>query len=447
MPRPRETTHRPASPDLTELLSEVPDLGVPRPAYDGRSLANVGPTILRASGVEGSSGSIPLAPPLASTYDPFRGRRADGPIVVFLVDGLGWNLFREWVEDGSAEASRWSTHARAMTTVFPTTTTAALTSLSSGTPPGRHGLVGYRQFLPRYGVVADMLKMSPLGTPTPDLLVGPTWAPSDISGAPTIFRRGVDGIAVSRDRFQGSGFTRVLYDGAAFAGYSTLADFAHELVRLIARPDPPGVIFAYWDELDTIQHLRGRHRGLASFELDRIAGMVAYVRDHVPSARRARTTLLVTGDHGQVPATPAARIPVETHPAIVRELAHPLAGDRRAGFFAARPGRLPALRSALQKVVPPSSTILDMERALDGGLFGPPPYHAEIAARLGDLLVLVPAPTSLTYLLPGAAPPARYMLGAHGGLDPDELIVPLVAGRLEDFGKGAGQRSPAVPQR
>jgi hypothetical protein len=52
---------------------------------------------------------------------------------------------------------------------------------------------------------------------------------------------------------------------------------------------------------------------------------------------------------------------------------------------------------------------------------------------LGDLLVLVPSPAGLTYLPPGAALPSRYLLGAHGGLEPDELIVPLVAGFLSDI--------------
>ena len=424
------------SRELAELTAPIPSLGVPRPRYDGRSIANLAPSVVASLGTSVSDAPPPLAPPFEPGVDPFHGRRAEGPVVVFLVDGFGWNLFSDWTAEGRARALAWARLARPISTVFPSTTTAALTSLSSGTPPGRHGLVGYRQFLPRYGVVADMLKMSPFGAPTSDHLVGPHWQPSDVSGAPTIFRRGVEGVAVSRDRFRASGFTRLLYDGATYAPYSTLADFAHELSRLLARDDPPKTIFAYWDELDTIQHLRGPSRSLASFELDRVAHLIEYVRDHVPPGRGASTTVLVTGDHGQVPASPEGRIAVETIPPVVRELAHPLAGDRRAGFFAARPGRVQALREALGSVVPAGSKILPMDRALEAGLFGPPPFHPEIAARLGDLLVLEPAPASLTYLLPGASPPSRYMLGAHGGLDPTELVVPLVAGPLADFAPG-----------
>jgi len=55
-----------------------------------------------------------------------------------------------------------------------------------------------------------------------------------------------------------------------------------------------------------------------------------------------------------------------------------------------------------------------------------------VAERLGDLLVLVPSPAGLTYLPPGASP-GRHLEGAHGGLEHDELAVPLIAGRLSDL--------------
>jgi hypothetical protein len=416
------------------LLAPRGSLGLPVPAYGGRSIPNVTRSVIEAVGAR-PKGDPPLVPPLAPDLDPFDGGSADGPVVVLLVDALGWGAF---VRQDDPPQSRfplsWQNRAQPITTVFPTTTTAALTSLSTATPPGRHGLGGYRQYLPRFGLVADLIRMTPLGIGVPESLVGPDWTPALISGAPSIFRRGVRGIALSRDKFAGTGFTRLLYDGAEYVPYSTASDLAHLLARQLDRPRPPPVIFAYWDELDTVQHRRGPLPELIRLEIDQLTRLIGFVRDHVSPRRAAKTTLIVTGDHGQVPATLEARIPIERFPEITRLLSRPPAGDRRSGFFSARPGQVTALRSALLHRLPIGSRVIPMSAALSGGLFGPPPFHPEIQDRLGDLLVLVPSPAGLTYLPPGVAPPTRYSIGAHGGLEADELLVPLITGSLTEMG-------------
>jgi hypothetical protein len=406
--------------------------GIARPRYDGRSLVNVSVSVFQAAGGRATTGP-PLAPGLDADLDPFSGRRATGPVLVLLVDGFGYAHLDHWRSTGSRRARLWSDRARPITTVFPSTTTAALTSLSTGTPPARHGLVGYRQYLPRFGVVADLLKMSPVGVPGRDLLIGPRWRPDHLSGAPTLFRRGLRATAVTREQFRGTGFTRLLYDGTEFVGYATGTDLARGLARVLGRPRPPPVVFTYWDELDTIQHLRGPDRSLISLELERMAHLVEHVAGSISAARRGKVTVVITGDHGQVPATVRARVRLESDPRIVSELARPLAGDRRAGFLLARPGRTQALRNALRRVLPRGSRVIPMREALRAGLFGPPPFHPEIDQRLGDLLVLVPSPAGLYYSTPGSAPPSRHLYGAHGGLEPEEMVVPLVAGPLSAF--------------
>lgn len=376
--------------------------------------------------------SPPLGPPLAPDLDPFGGGRAPGAVIVFLVDAFGERQLDHWARGGSTRARRWQAMSRPLSTVFPSTTTVALTSLSTGAPPGRHGVVGYREYLPQFGTVADLLKMSPVGLATRDLLVGPHWRPEMISGVPTVFRRGLDAAVVTRAAFEGTGFTRLIYDGATIVPYSTGAELAHQLRRVVERTPVPPAVFVYWDELDTIQHLYGPDPELVDLELERVAELLEYAAARAPRAVAESTTVMITGDHGQVPATVAARIALDAEPRIAAELARPLAGDRRAGFLTARPGRLGALTEALADRLPPGSHVIPMPDALDAGLFGPPPYHPEVEQRLGDLLVLVPSPAGLTYLPPGAAP-GRHLEGAHGGLEPDELAVPLVTGRLREF--------------
>lgn len=415
-------------PELRSLLTPRAPLGLPVPDYAGRSLPNVASTIARALGAPASDAALP---PLAPGLDPFEGRRAEGPVLLWVIDGLGFEHLRSAARTSEA-ASRWFHRARPLTSVFPTTTTVALASLATASPPSRHGLVGYRQFLPRYGAVVDMLRFSPFGVAEDDALLGPAWKPTEVLAAPTIYRQGVRAVALSRDRFEGRAFTRAIYDGAEYASYASGADFAGALAGLLTRAEPPPLLAAYWDELDLVEHLRGPGTGVAGLEADRCVGLLDFVARSVGPAVARRTRVLITADHGLVPVEPASQLALDAEPTIAPLLAQPPTGDRRVGFLRARRGAVGPLRAALAGRVPVGTRILAAEEAVDGGLFGPPPYHPELLERLGDLVVLVPSPSGITYALPGRLA-RRPLVGAHGGLEPAELLVPLVTGTLEEL--------------
>ena len=413
----------------------VPDprVGVPIPAYRGRSLGNLTSSLYAAlsSGREGDS---PPLPPLDGDLDPFGGGRPTGPVVVLLLDGLGWTALL-----GSAErtpggvASRWVPQARPLTSVFPTTTTVALTSLSTGAAPGQHGVLGHRLYLPRFGTVVEILRMSPVGVAAPETLIGPDWSPSAVSGVPSIFRRGIPAVALSRERFEGTGFTRLIYDGATFVAYSTGSDLALSLVEILSRDDPPSLVLAYRDDLDVVQHLRGTRPELVDLELERADAILSFVARHVKPDLADRTHVIVTGDHGQVPLAADRQLAVDREPTLLSHLSRPPSGDRRAAYFVARPGHLAALRETLEARLPRGGRLLDMPAAVEAGLFGPPPFHPELSERIGDLLLLLPSPGGVSYSVPGARSRPHRMIATHGGLEPAELLVPLISGILSEL--------------
>jgi hypothetical protein len=427
----------PADPAGRRIWRVDTETGLPVPRYDGRSIVNLAVSAFAASGVHRTRGP-PLAPPLDDGVDPFSGPSA-GTKMIVLVDGLGWSRFLAWSRSGGATGRRWGRSAVPLTTVFSSTTSSALVSLSTGVPPGRHGLVGYRQYLPRFGVVGDMLSMAPVGIGARDQLMGPGWTPSMLSGAPTLYRRGMRTTVLTRDIFEGSGFTRLLYDGAEFVGYATASHLVHELVGILGRPRPPPVVYLYWPDLDTVQHLVGLDPRWFAMEMDRISDLLRRTASELRTRTSRSVRVAITGDHGQVPSTLAKRVAVDREPAILQEMARPLAGDRRAGYFAARPGRIRALERALERRLAPGTPVLGTEAVLRAELFGPPPFHPEIRERIGDLVVLPRSPACVTSLLPGAAPPKRFLAGAHGGLEAEELLVPLISGTLSDLTESPGR--------
>ena len=70
--------------------------------------------------------------------EPVRDARQ---VVILVLDGLGWEQFDDHREHMPTLATF---EGGAITTVVPSTTATALTSITTGLTPGEHGLVGYR---------------------------------------------------------------------------------------------------------------------------------------------------------------------------------------------------------------------------------------------------------------------------------------------------------------
>jgi len=70
--------------------------------------------------------------------------------------------------------------------------------------------------------------------------------------------------------------------------------------------------------------------------------------------------------------------------------------------------------------------MLDAPVALKAGLFGPGAPADEAPARLGDLLAIARADHYLDRL-----DRRRRLRGRHGGLSPEEMLIPWLAVRLD----------------
>jgi hypothetical protein len=103
----------------------------------------------------------------------------------------------------------------------------------------------------------------------------------------------------------------------------------------------------------------------------------------------------------------------------------PITGESRAAFVFPRPGRADKVRNYLESVGPGWFTVVDSAEALGSGLMGKT-VSDEAYARAGQLLVLPRGDHALQ-----RARPSMPLLGRHGGLTQDEMLVPLIAARLD----------------
>src|SRR3954452_3722709 len=109
-----------ASRTLARLEPMLPD-------YDGGCLSNVVPALLaRESGVPAW-----LPAPAATARQ----------VVLLALDGLGWDQLQSRITLAPTLAGLVG---GPITSVCPSTTATCLTSLTTGAPPARHGVLGYR---------------------------------------------------------------------------------------------------------------------------------------------------------------------------------------------------------------------------------------------------------------------------------------------------------------
>ena len=330
-------------------------------------------------------------------------------VVLCVIDGLGAIQLR-----GHAGHARRLAGAMAkkdvLSSVFPSTTAAALTSLLTGSDPGRHGLVGYQVRDPQRGVLINQLS-------------GWEKAGADASAwqaEATVFERaaaqGRPALAVGLPEYAHSGFSAATLRGADFRAARSAAD-RMALALALAEEHDGALVYCYLPEVDKAGH---KH-GVASAE------WVAALEDldaAMPSSVPSGVGVLVTADHGMVDVPRSRHLIIDEHSPLQSGVAA-IAGEPRMLHVyledAARADEIAAWwRSGLEG----TADVLTRDQAVQGGLFGAE-VTPEAADRVGDLVV--PA-RGVWALYDGAAEDQRAqgMVGQHGSLSPEELRVPLL---------------------
>jgi len=332
---------------------------------------------------------------------------ADASRVLLLVlDGLGWHQLRE--RTGLAPTLA-SLAGGPITTVAPTTTAAALTSISTGLPPGEHGVVGYR------------IAVGDGATPHDEVLNALRWSTGSGDAQrrhdprafqPCVLFEGQWPPVVTRSAFLGSGFTASHLSDTRLLGYGDRRGLVDAVLGAIADGEP--FVYAYWDDVDRTAH----EFGLAErYDAELVAcdAMVAELLDRLPPG----TGVVVTADHGQVH--------VDDHlvdlPAEVTSLVDGQSGEARFRWLHARPGAAVELLDACTDAFGDMAWVAPVGRVVSDGWLGPLVTEAA-RRRLGDVALVAHQPVAF---VDAAEHTSIHLIGRHGGLTDAEIDVPALA--------------------
>jgi hypothetical protein len=360
------------------------DTGPVRPDYGGASVSGIVPALL-------GSRPAPWMPACVA------GARA---VVLLVLDGFGWRAIKA---AGAQLPVLGSLEGGPITTVVPSTTAAALTSISSGMAPARHGLVGYRMLFG--GQVLDVLRWKVPEGRAPD--------PGSVTLVESVFC-GRDVPTVVRAEFARSGFTESHMRGVRFVGWRTTATLVTHVARLVDAGEV--FVYAYYDGVDKVAHEYGIADGFFSAETAATDRLVGDLLDALPGD----AVLVITADHGQVQFE--QWVTMEPVAAYVRVYG----GDARLRYLYARPGAEGDLLKAAGDAYGDCAWVFSREQLVDEGWLGPDPPSGDVLARIGD--VTLAAKGNVAFADPTHPHETRLKAG-HGSLSPDEMLVPLLAGR------------------
>lgn len=416
------------SPDevLQRLRVHAPEPGMVLPDYGGFGTCNVSQLILKNFGLANRCPDV-LAPLLDRKYKR---------VILLIMDALGWNQIQSWVEDlPSLRRMYERSQAVPLTVTFPSTTTVALTAIYTGLTPVEHTVTGHYVYMRELGAVMDVLRFSPSGDPRREVYAERGMDVHELFPMTTMFEplkeAGLEGLSITRGIFTNTALGWLHHVGADVIGYLTGSDMFVHLRNAMKRSQREGVIAVYWDVVDMLAHEYGPFSDSVRAAVDQIFyGFEREILNSLTPAERAETVLLITADHGQCNSHPEEAVLLSEEPKLRDLLMLPPTGQSRAAYLYANQGEAGALGAELARYSE-QFHVRTSQDALQSGLFGPPEHAHRIRHRVGDYITIGRNGAQLL-----GSEISRHQLsivGRHGSLTENEMLVPLIALPLEGW--------------
>jgi hypothetical protein len=424
-------------PDQTsQYLSRLQDNLIPGldlgneiiyPKYENQSIVNIPSTVCEWMDLP-RFGSGPLIPeiiaPLGSGF-----RR----VILLLIDGLALHRFIRWMEI----APVWKTLVQdgvlaPLTSVVPSTTSSALTSLWTGVSPASHGVIGYEMWLKEFSLIGNMITHAPITfRNSTDSLGAAGFSPDQFLSNTTfgthLKEHGVKSYSYTHYGIANSGLSRMLMNDVEVVPFQTPASMWVSIRNLIKnKSNEKMYVWTYWGQVDGISHYHGPDDERTAAEFSHYSSAFQnFFLDQLNPTDRAETLLILTADHGQTSTPLNSTQVLANHPGLNQHLRMKPTCENRLAFLYLRPCHEDAVREYFSQTWPDRFDLLSQDDAVDNGLFGPGDKHPDLTDRVGDLIVVARDDAYLWW-----ANEDDFLRGRHGGLNPHDMLVPFLAVRL-----------------
>lgn len=335
--------------------------------------------------------------------------------VMIVVDGLGHANLQ--ARKGHAPALA-KLPKRRIETVAPSTTGAALTTLTTGRLPGAHGLIGYRIRHPKLGLVTTLKDWQGIEDRSAWQRATPLFTVASAIGARPV--------AIGRPAHATGGLTEAILSGAEYVPGQRIEDRFAAASQLLRRGEPI-VAYLYIDELDKAAHEHGWQSDAWARWLERFdAELDAFLRT-LPGD----VGVVVTADHGIVDVGAHQQVMLDADTKLFADVDEVGGEPRFRSLFLRDGADAQAVAHLWAEAEGARAWVATREEAVASGCFGA--VAPEVAQRIGD--VVIAARKQVAYYSSADDPRSLDMVGQHGSFSEDERGVPLaLAGALAGSG-------------
>ena len=317
-------------------------------------------------------------------------------VVLMVFDGMGADMLAHTLPPGAFLRRHMDT---TLTSVYPSTTTAAITTFESGLPPIVHGWLGWSCYF-------DALKQAvELFTNKTD--EGKEAAPYNVADRHLHY-------AVIDDQIRAAAPEVEVYRVSPFSRthYAATAAEVCTHVRTLCQAPGRKFVYAYHPRPDWDMHDHGSNaepvKQLIKHIDDEISRLCVTLKD---------TLVLVTADHGM---TDTKDVYLSDTPEIAECLALPPSIESRCLSLFVKEEYKATFADRFQDRFGADFLLWSKEEALNSGIFGTGTPHPQALAFMGDYIA--PATGKIRI----AKPNRPKFAAMHAGLRPEEMIVPLI---------------------
>jgi hypothetical protein len=337
-------------------------------------------------------------------------------IILLLVDGLGYHYVKRYGAGSTIEKYLKTS----MTSVFPTTTSSAITTFATALAPMQHAVTGWFMHFKELGCVSAVLPFTTRATMQP--LNSDIVSISDVLPLNPVFTHlNRLSYVVNHKRIIDSNYSVLTTVGAERVEYYGLSDFFAQIINLAKMNDAKKYIHAYWADFDALCHVHGVdsdivHQHFKDLD-EEFAELLSFLQG-------TDSVVIVTADHGLIDCDTQTIVHLDNHPELTEMLTLPLCGEPRVAYCYVKPNKTSAFEAYIQNHLASQCELHRSEDLIDANYFGLGEPNRKLTQRIGDYTLIMKSNHVIKDCLMGEKPFTQ--IGVHGGLDERELMVPLI---------------------